>query len=318
MVANYGTAMSNYRNMVQFGDMLEDSSLGLSSFGGNLAYNPLSMSGSILSPGILGGGNYSSGAGDQAYYNMDAKGRLAYDTDYAKQQMLNQLDLDKTKRSLILQSTATEDAGTSAAAKLHDLAVGDRQDQISGGYANLLKAAREQLEEGGGKATDQQVKDRAEKIYFAATGQRLTDDIEQHGTPQFLHGLIQGTGLGALIIDNRTAKDNAAEINSQPVSKGDQFANIAGIVVGALATAGIAFALIRHGGNPFKAIANGFKTLGLNNAEKLISKAKILNPESPDIAKMEEAFSKSKNSFAESKALSAIEKAGKELRRIHL
>lgn len=256
MVANYGTAMSNYRNMVQFGDTLEDSSLGLSSFGGNLAYNPLSMNGSILSPGILGGGNYY-GAGDQAYYNMTPLDRVQADEKVTNETIKSQYNVTNLANGLQRQNKASEDFVTRAVGILHDLAANDRQDQIPAAYANLLKAVKDRYTEEKVPVTEDQIKATAEEEYSKATGQRLTDDINQHGTPQFVHGLEQGfLGLGWLLTDNKTAKDNAALINSQPVSKGDQFANIAGIVVsGALSL--LALPLLLKGGKQLGGFALG-------------------------------------------------------------
>lgn len=240
MVANYGDQlMLGYRNWAQLNDTFEDYTMG-----GNL--NPAMSFNSSIFPNSFGGGGYfGGGAGDQAYYNMGRKERLEYDTDMQlkqsaaqtalqKQQMENSVYLAKTKRSLILKSTASEDSVKRAAGILHDLSVNDRQDQIPSAYANLKAAVKEQLEEGGGEATEDQIKTTADRLYAEATGQRIKDDLDQHGAPQFIHGLEQGAfGLGWLLTDGKTAKDNEAEVTGQPVSKADQFANIAGIVVSA-------------------------------------------------------------------------------------
>lgn len=226
MVANYSLYPS-YSNWGQFNDRLEDLTMG-----GGFNYDPLSMSQSVFPNSFVGGIN-GGGAMTQEEYNKRQVVQVQADTNLSKEQIDGNNNVARHAKTVEILNQTKDSAGKSAAGKLHDLAVADRQDLIPVAYANLLKVAREELEANGDKVSEEDVKNRAEEIYTQATNKRLTDDLEQHGTPQFIHGLEQGfLGLGWLLTDNKTAKDNIAEITGQPISKADQFQNIAGIVVG--------------------------------------------------------------------------------------
>lgn len=310
MVADYSAQlMSNYKGWRQFSDTLEDSAMG-----GNYTYDPMSMNGTIFSNGfsggVYGGSNYYS---SPEYLNMTPEQRVQANAKLTIATITSQNDVAKLNRGLQRQNQASEDSVTKAVAILHDLAVNDRQDQVPGAYANLLEAVRAQYKEDGIEATEEHVKATADNAYFEATHQRISDDLNQHGLPQFIHGLIQGTGIGAFFVDGKTAKDNAAAINGQPVSNGDVFANVAGIAIGAVATGLAAFALIRHGGNPIHGITSSFKNMNVKGAEKLISE---LNPESARYKQLKPILDAKKAVVEESQSAYREKRANKFLNRL--
>ncbi len=169
--------------------------------------------------------------------------------DLQNSQLSNQIEYQKRMNGASFAMTSEQDMITRQIGILQTKVKNNEQDDIMSCYNKLLETVRQQLRSQGiHNFSNDQVKAYAEKLYFQATGNSLTDDIAQHGGGQFSTGLKQGLfcGLGSLLCNNRTAKENIAEITGQDVSKKDKFWKGAGQVIsGALTGALAIFAAIK-------------------------------------------------------------------------
>lgn len=213
MPSNYW--IQAYANQAGMFDMDSDM-MGLNTLG---VYNPMSMNGSLFGGmGMMGGmyPGYGYGPGSEIR-NMSQADYMDYQADLAKKQMRQQLELGRQKSGLEFAQTAADDTVVKQAGILQRKIVKNEQDKVMGEYQKLIQATKEKLEEEGvdvHSLSEEQVKTYAQKMYAEATGSNIITDLEANGDGMFTKGLKEGIGcgLGALITNERTAKENIEAI----------------------------------------------------------------------------------------------------------
>lgn len=322
------SGLAQYNGLMNYIDMADSLSTNTDFSGA------MSMNGSIYG-NSYGGSGYAYGGNSmlQDLYNTDPIAAVKYQVQMGEEQKKAQMESDGrlkiTAAKEKFKETAAENAVKKEMSTLQTLIKNNEQDKIKGQYDRYLKAVGEKLRKEGAledkvnpdgtideKASAQEIEAQAEFLYATETGERLIDDIDKHGDSEFIHGLKQGTGIGFFLDQQKNAKDNIADITNQTVSVGDRASQVLGAVVGAGLTILGVVGLVKHGGNPFKAIGNLSKSLNLSSAERAISKAKTLNSGNGSIATMEIELSKVRDTFNEIKAQDKLKKATKKLSKV--
>ena len=123
-----------------------------------------------------------------------------------------------------------QDAGAILSKKIH----ADEQEQIIPALKNYLAAVKAAYPDG----TDEEILNRAKSLYKQQFGVELTDDIRANGKDSLTQGFLQAVSFG--LADGKTAEENIAEIDGQPVGKKDKNKKIIGRVAGGALIGGAA------------------------------------------------------------------------------
>lgn len=137
-----------------------------------------------------------------------------------------------------------QDAGAILSKKIHQ----DEQEQIIPALKNYLAAVKAAYPDG----TNEEILNRAKSLYKQQFGVELTDDIRANGKDSLTQGFLQAVSFG--FADGKTAEENIAEIDGQPVGKKDKNKKIIGRAAGGAAIGGVATWLL--------SLAKCFKFLG--------------------------------------------------------
>lgn len=267
---NFAQSFQSYANKVNLLDSMGDYSINGSGMDSDLGLSSLGMNSSVFGSGY--GFGYSqkeqamrSSMSDSEYAIYRAQEQEKMDDFMLGRQVRQQ----KKAAAALFATTAQEDVTTRQAGLLSEQIRDNKQDSVSETYGNFKNAAREQLAEAGyTNVPEAQLNAYAEKLYYQATGARITDSLKANGQDEFLHGLIQGTGIGCLFVPRKTAGDNIAEITGEPKSTSEGVAKWAGRILGAAATL-VALPFVLRGG---KNAVKGLFGLTKNSWAKLAGK----------------------------------------------
>lgn len=315
----------NWANLVNASDFVSSASSGISN---DVAFNSLGMNSSVfggLNGGFGGIGGFGSSK-EQELYNSMTSGDYALHQAAEQEKLENFLSEKQTRQVKKANAEKFKETAADYAVKkemgiLQTMIEKNQQDKIKPQYDKYLDTVREKLRKEGlledkvnpdgsidEKASAQEIEAEAERLYATETGERLVDDIEKHGDNKIVHGFIQGTGIGALIGNQKDAQDNIADITHQTVNVGDTVSQVIGGIAGAgLMVLGI-FAAVRHGGNLTHAIGSGLTKIRLNSAEKALGKAKDIVSETGSETATE-AYKTAKSEFKRIKAKAAVKEA---------
>lgn len=245
----------------------------------------LGMNSSIMGGGFGNGygvyGGYGPGSECQ---NMTQKQYLAYQEELENLQIEKQIRQKDKIEYAEFKSTASKDAISREIGVLHDQILDNKQDRISDTYGRITNAVREKFKEAGyTEIPEDQVKAYAEKLYYEATGARLTDDIRNHGDNSFVKGLKDGAfGLGWLLNDKTSREENISSISGEEVSNADQFGLWSGrILAGAGSLVALPFVL-RGGKGTAKALGNVTK----NSWKSLAGKGTVNASQSKELTEI--------------------------------
>lgn len=216
-ISGYTPFLGSYQNQVLLGDMMGLNSgwgLGMdtSIFGGLGGFNSMMP---------FGGWNY-----DSYFNNMDKYQQFMYDT---------QIRQAERSRTADLKANAPMEAIAHKAEVLHEKIMQNEQEQIIPALRAYVTSVREGFAYGS-EVSDEQLLAKAGSLYKQMYNTTMTEDIRKYGNGSFTQGLLQTLTFG--IADKRTAEDNIAVINEQPVSrweKGKKYAGNAtgGAIIGA-------------------------------------------------------------------------------------
>lgn len=241
--SNYFTQA--YNGLVGLDDALGNVGLDSSLF--TLGSNPMGMYG-----GMMG---YNSKTW-QMYNNMDPIEQMRYQMDLQKQQLDLQTEYKKKYAGEEFKEKAADTAVTRQFGALQR-SIADQGDVMTE-YNKAIAAYKRKLTEEGAidaNTPEDQVKAQSEEAYFNATGVSLTDDIKRHGNNEFVQGLLEGTfGLGFLVNNGKSAKDNISTITGEQRTQGDDFARWTGRILAGLGTL-VALPFLLRGGKTAGSLA---------------------------------------------------------------
>ncbi|MBQ9688293.1 hypothetical protein IJV79_01510 [bacterium] len=180
--------------------------------------------------------------------------------EYYKQNVRNNIELNKTNKSGSLFATTSEDAITRQIASLQRQIQNNKSGNVMTEYNKLLEAVANYYEECGYTVSEQQIKSTAERLYAQSTGNALVNDVEAHGDSAFAQGFKQVLTFG--LTGHRSANQNIEEITGENADTG---ASKAGRVAGWIAGGATAFlgtiAALKTGKNLLPKIGSLIKSL---------------------------------------------------------
>lgn len=217
----------------------------ISSFDSDLGSSCLGLNGSIMGGGF---GNY----GCMGYYGPGPEVRTQ--EDYLRwQEKMENFQIEKQIRQkekveyAEFKTTSSKDAITREIGNLQRQIAENEQDKVVATYGKITEAIRQKFKESGHRNVDEgQVKAYAEKLYYEATGTKISEDIKAHGDSSFVKGLKDGAffGLGSLLNDKTSSAENIAALSDESVSKSDEVGLWTGrIVAGGASLVALPFAL---------------------------------------------------------------------------
>lgn len=306
-----------YSNMVGLSDLADDTlgygaaSLGCGSIFGGGMYPMGNMYGSMYGMGY--------GPGSERM-NMSQIDSMRYDSKIRDYQLQENIRQQKQMEGAQFSVNAAKDVILAKAGVLQSVVKDNDQDAVAGAYQNLYNAAKGQLEEAGfTNATPDQIRAYASKLYYEATGKRITADLEEHGDGNFLHGFKQGLGcgLGALLTNNRSTEENISEITGKPESTASKAWSWVGRITAGALTIAAGVLLFKRAGNIAHFVTETKNSYRTWTGERHLTKAakaaeKSGNEELIDkVGDMSTKFEDSKVTAAESDAKFHLYKADK-------
>lgn len=218
MIDGDGTFMGMQPLCSPFGNSVFGNNFGMNGMYGmggmNGMYNPMCG---------LGPCNSRFGPGSEVM-NMSQIDYLRYQENIEEYMLKKQVRQHKMAGALEFSSQAHDDTIARQIGVLSNLIKENEQDKFIGQYEKLITLTKEKLaHEGIEHATREQIKARAEKLYFESTGRSMVDDLTENGDGGFVQGLKQGVGVGvgSYFANTRNYKDNIAEITGEEKSKSD-------------------------------------------------------------------------------------------------
>lgn len=217
-----------------------------------------SLSGLSMNNGLL---NYGYGPGSETQ-NMTTAQYQKYMKDSTITGMKDQTEITKAQRGEDFKNRVSGDAVNDQIGVLKRKIEENDTAGIASAHKilrNLVKAKIK--DETGVDASDTEVDSELKILYTGTAKSNLIDDLQQHGDNSFIKGATEGFfGLGFLTGD-KDAADNIAAVNGEQVSAGDQVGRWAGRILGIGGAGLAAFALLKHGGNPFKLIGKAMTSI---------------------------------------------------------
>jgi len=211
-------------------------------FGGGMGFGGGMNFGGGLGMGFGGGMGMGMGYGPGSEY-------LKYQEKMENYQIDKQVRQQKRLANAEFSATAADDAVTRQIGILQRKIKNNEQDTVLTEYTKLVNSVKIKLKEGGyinAQTSDSEIKARAEKMYFEATGKSVTQDLTDNGDSGFVHGLKMGLGcgLGSLLTNKKDYQDNIAAITGEAKNSTTN----TWTTIGAFISGGLTAALVAFGG----------------------------------------------------------------------
>ncbi len=210
-----------------------------------------------LNSSIMGGFGYNVGYSGYSgydlygpeYQNMSLEERLAYQEKVENYQLERQLRQKQKMEYFNFENNSSEDLITRQVGLLQENIRDNQQDKVAESYSTLVSAIKQKFNDAGyTNISEDKVKTYAERVYYEATGVKLTNDIKNNGDCSFVKGLKDGFfGLGVLLNGKTSRAENIANITGEQVSTSSKVGLWAGrIISGAVTLVALPF-LLRGG-----------------------------------------------------------------------
>jgi len=219
-------------------------------FGGGMGFGGGMNFGGGLGMGFGGGMGMGMGYGPGSeVMNMTQEQYLKYQEKMENYQIDKQVRQQKRLANAEFSATAADDAVTRQIGILQRKIKNNEQDTVLTEYTKLVNSVKIKLKEGGyinAQTSDSEIKARAEKMYFEATGKSVTQDLTDNGDSGFVHGLKMGLGcgLGSLLTNKKDYQDNIAAITGEAKNSTTN----TWTTIGAFISGGLTAALVAFGG----------------------------------------------------------------------
>lgn len=255
-----------YANMVGLSDLIDD--------GGS----SLGLGGGIFGGGMYGMGGMGYGPGSERM-NMSEIDAMRYDSKIKDYQIHDRVNQQKELEAAEFDSNAAKDVIASKAGVLQSIVKDNDQDSVFSSYKNLREAAKIKLEEAGyTNVTPLQLNAYTSRLYYEATGKKITDDLEEHGDGSFMHGFKQGLGcgLGALMTNKKSVEENISDITGKPETTESKVISWTGRIFAGALTLGAGILLCKRLSNLnffAKSVKTNYRLFRAGNATSKANKA---------------------------------------------
>jgi len=218
----YPNMLGGYQNQVLLNDLC-DMSL-YPNFSAGMTNPMMGMNGSIFGGMPFTGGIPFMGGMNDDFYKQQEK-YMDYMTD-------SQLRMQERSRNAEFRYNSPEEGVMIKGNILKEKIKENEQEQIIRAFDSYKESVRSLY----GNGSEEEITNRAMRLYQQQFGISLVDDLRQYGNSSFKQGFLQFATLG--LADKTTSEENISAVTGQPVSRSKKAEKIAGNALGGAALLG--------------------------------------------------------------------------------